>query len=579
MGSLVLQIIDQLSHDDYNALRATFDRNQRQDVDGYVDGAFFGWGNDDTLQFAAVRGDQAIVARLAGETSTFDARDPKANAPNGDVAGSEAGTDLWAIVTDVFERSGTAVRPTTQDLSGLWRTSDITPCAPANSVDVRVSRIHQSGRSVRATKVLGDTCLENNQTDFDGTLDNGRGAGLSYGTGPSADGVAYELRVISPVVFELTGQRGTLRYTIAYQRLSWPGLASQPKSSSLLGIPSPSDALTAKNVALTALLSLVLFVFVVIPSTLFDNTLQANLAHYRILVKKWRRRLSRRRLSSKSLDPAASTNAPPAKPQTPSAALRTRRMGIALYLIGAAMLFSIMQPGWGPNMATVVTFVGFISSLIVTSLTSVIATRTYLSFRYKQGAGVPTFEPATLGLAAFCVAASRFVGFVPGYLYGVVVDWEPEHRRDDFDRGRIAGFTVILTGVTAIVSWLAIPALRSFGGTDPSSLKTIPLATVSGVFVGAVNSLAIGMMPVEFFPGKILKRHNRVTWMLGWGFGAFMFVLVLLRPGLVSGSSQSVVGTLVLAALFGGGAVGFWAFHTKRLRRRATVLASPAPRP
>ena len=160
---------------------------------------------------------------------------------------------------------------------------------------------------------------------------------------------------------------------------------------------------------------------------------------------------------------------------------------------------------------------------------------------------------------------------MPGYLYGVVVDWAPEHRRDDFDRGRIIGFAAALTAVTAIITWLMIPALRDFGGSDPSSLKALPLAAVSGVFVGAVNSLTIGMIPLEFLPGKILRRHNRVTWAVTWALGGFLFVLVLLRPGLVSGETKSIVGTCALAALFGAVSVLFWAYH----RRRAELRPAP----
>ncbi len=554
IGDLTLEVIPNVRRAGFDRLRAAYPSRSREEIHDYVDGAFFGWGTDGSLALIAKRGDQVIALRVAGRTTTFDSVDPASNAAGGEVSGSTIGSDLWVLATDVFQRTADVESPTSNDLSGLWRATGITPCPPASTVGVRVSRFVTTGGSLRATKVAGDSCLDTGQVDFSGTIDGTRGAGLAFGSRAAATaGTPYELTVVSPVLLRLTGQAGTLRYTLEYQRLSWPGLTSSARTSSLLGIPSPTEALTPKNVALTGLLSIVLFALVVFPSTLFDSTLQANLAHYRASIAKLRSKMF----------PRGTRPRPPG-----SISLRDRPAGIVLYLLGAGALFSLMQPNWGFNAATFITFFGFVMSLVVTSGISVLATRTYLSFRYKQGAGKAAFEASTLGLAAFCVAASRFVGFVPGYLYGVVVGWEPEHRRDDFDRGRIIGFAAVLTAVIAIATWLMIPALRHFGGSNPSSLKMIPLATVSGVFVGAVNSLTIGMIPLEFLPGKILRRHNRVTWIVTWALGGFLFVLVLLRPGLVSGETRSIVGTCAIAALFGAASLIFWAYHRRRTQRR-----------
>ena len=296
IGDLTLEVIADYDGAGFNELRAGYPSQSRQPIDDYVDGAFFGWGTDGSLALIATRGDKVIALRVAGRADTFDSVDPAASAPDGDISGSEMGSDLWILATDVFQRTADVESPTLDDLSGLWRTSDVTPCPPARTVGVRVSRFVAGDGSLRATKVAGDSCLDTGQVDFDGTINGNRGAGLAFGNqAAAASGTAYELTVVSPVVLRLTGQAGTLRYTLEYQRLSWPGLTSTTGGSSLLGIPSPTEALTAKNVALTGVLSVVLFALVVFPSTLFDSTLQANLVHYRARIARLKAKVIPRR--------------------------------------------------------------------------------------------------------------------------------------------------------------------------------------------------------------------------------------------------------------------------------------------
>jgi len=237
------------------------------------------------------------------------------------------------------------------------------------------------------------------------------------------------------------------------------------------------------------------------------------------------------------------------------------------YLVGSGALYSLMQPGWGLNLATFITFVGFVASLVVSSIISVGATRIYYGFRYRNGTGRPEIAGSTLALAAVSVTASRLVGFVPGYLYGVVVGWDPDHDGDEFDRGRVVAFNAALNVAASVLMWLLIPVCRGLGTDDPNSLASIPLAVVTGVFVGSVHNLAIGLIPLEFLPGRILQRHRRSTWLALWITGGFLYTLVLLKPGLTTADSGSIVGTCILAAVSGGVAVMFWAYH----RRRITV--------
>lgn len=568
-GTLTLDVIDTRGgSDEFTRQLATHPSGSAQAISGYVDGAFFGWGVNGALDFVARRGDQTTTLRLTGTDtrSNFDANDPQASAPGGDLSGSQVGSSMWVLMTDVFSRdTSIGVPATVDDLSGLWRTADITPCAPQGQLGVRVSRFTDDGGALRSAKVAGDSCLANASTDFEGSTTGGRGTGQSFGglgTSIPGAGTPYELTVASPTSVSLTGQAGTLRYTLEYERLSWPGLSPLGNSSSLLGIPSPSEALTVKNVALTGVLSVLLLLMVVLPTTLFNSALEANLDHYRLLVARIRARLRAR---------------------VPGADGRVsfwrRPRGMAIYIVSAGLLFSLMQPGWGPNSATLVSFIGFVGAVVVTSVFGMIATRTYLSFRYKQGTGHTLVEPFTLGIAALFVLASRLVGFLPGYMYGVLVGWESTHGRDEYDRGRIVAFGSAIAFIAAVVAWLLIPVCRTLGAPRPNAVESMPLSIVGGVFVSCTEALTIGLIPLHFLPGKLLRNHNRRLWMAMWGGGGFLFVLVLLRPGVVSGASRNVWGTCLLALVSSVLAVIFWLTQRNRDRQVMPATASIASVP
>lgn len=567
-GDLVLDVVvSDRGSDEYRKRHDSFDAANRREIEGYVDEALFGWGVGPAFDLVARRGDTVVALRLVGQdpSTGFDSSDPLRDAPGENPAGTKVGSAMWALATKVFAEVSDAEAPTSEDLSGLWRTNDITPCAPETDIATRISRVTASGGQIRAVKVTGDTCLDDGQPDFEGTSTAAAGSGLAFGigTGSNTAGVPYELSVLGPERIRLAGQTGTLRYTTDYERLSWPGLDSS--SSVLLGIPSPSQALTAKNVALATALSVVLFSLVIFPTTLFNSTLEANLDRYTELVARLRQRLG---FPVRSTGPNVVT-----RPRT----FWEKPAGVLVYLVGSGLLYSLMQPGWGLNRATLITVVGFIASLLATSAISVISTRVYYGFRYRDGGGRPAIEGSTLGIAAVSVAASRAVGFLPGYLYGVVVGWTPNHDGDEFDRGRVVAFNAALTAIVAVVAWMLIPVCRNFGGPDPDSLKMLPLGVVAGLFVGSAHTLTIGLIPLEFLPGRTLKKHRRITWIVLWVIGGFLYSLVLLKPGLVTADSGSIFGTLALAAAFSVLALGFWAYH--RPKPTPPVIPGPLPAP
>jgi hypothetical protein len=560
-GGLALTAHEEATGDTgFTSYRAGYSASHREDLDDYVDGAFFGWG-EGALTIVARRGDRVVTLDLAGADPSrdFDGSNPLGGTADDRPSGSEAGSALWMLMTSVFASDSDVEQATIDELDGLWRTADITPCAPRTDVAVRIIDLTATGDTIRGTKLSGDTCLDDNELDFEGAVSGRIGTGALFGEVAGSDAataVDYEFEIVSATVIELTGQAGQLRYARTYTRLSWPGLASgESEGSALLGIPTPSEAITAKNVFLATVLALVLFAIVIFPSMLFNSTLEANLDRYRQAVDKVRSRWSRER----------------------SGAWRSEWRGVAAYVGIASVLYSAMQPGWGFNWATSVTTAGFVGALAISSSVAVLAQRAYLAIRYQQGAGHPRVEFSTLLIAGVCVGASLLAGFVPGYLYGVLATYESVRKPDDFDRARIALFASCVTLTLALVSWLLLPTLLDVADGATDTVRAIPAAIAGGVFTTSVELLTIALIPMTFLPGAALRRHSRRAWLSLWASGGFLFSLVLLRPGLVSGESRNVVATLALAAVFGAIALGFWSWSRRQAGLHVTAEAPSTP--
>jgi hypothetical protein len=513
------------------------------------------------------------VLQLTGSdaASGFTGADPQASAPAGVVSGSTAGSGLWVVMSQwLADRGGNQVKPDAADLTGLWRTNDVTGCAPAGNLTARVTQFRQDGRSLSGTKVAGDACLGDRATDFRGTVDGTTGQGVAFGSfggiDAGASGSALRVVVVSSTDVQLIGQAGTLQYTREYQRVSWPGLGVQSKpESGLLGLPTPSEALTTRNIFLTAALWALLLLLVVFPTTLFNSTLEENLDHYRRLVERIRRRVAPRAVTREGHE-----------------SFWTRGRGLAVYLGAGGLLFSFMQPGWGANTATLVTLAGFLGGLVVANAAGVGAARAHDAVLDKAAEGHFLVAPSTLAVAVLFVLASRLVGFVPGYLYGLVVAWELGRVRTPVERGRIIALASVLRLVAAVLAWIAISGLRGWTGTDPGLLRSLPEAFVAGVFVASIHELTIGLIPLRFLPGTHLKEWSRPVWATLWAAGGLLFILVLLRPGLESAESQNVVGTCLLAAGSSAIAVAFWLYHRQRSTAvqaldSGPVIESPVP--
>lgn len=324
--------------------------------------------------------------------------------------------------------------------------------------------------------------------------------------------------------------------------------------SVLLGIPSPEEALTAKNAGLAGALLALLLVLVVVPSTLFNKALAERLPD-----------LSKRRGLRSRPDGTRRARS-----------LQQRWAGLALYLVVAAAVYSVLEPSWGPNVATLVAAIGFGIALFVTTMIEFLSYRYLLWRRDGTIRGHPELWFPSLGIAAVCVAGSRLIGFVPGYLYGVVAEFEGERPLDDTWDGRFERNAAIVLLTVATGCWWASGALASLGTSGWSQL---PAATTAAIFMAGVETLTIGLLPVAFLPGAALRREHPHWWKILWACSAFLFCLAMLRPGLVSAQSSSARWLAGGAAAYAAIAVTYWWLVRQRDLRASRPLTEPSPPP
>jgi len=336
--------------------------------------------------------------------------------------------------------------------------------------------------------------------------------------------------------------------------------ASRPADDdapALLGIPSPSDALTAKNAAYAAGILAALLVLVAIPTTLFNSALDQ---HLEALQRYRLRRRSRRAVATDE------TAAPPRD--------RSRWTPVLVYSVIGAVLFSLLEPSWGANSATVVTAVSFWVALAVLTSVGIGVTAGHERARYQASTGRPVFSFATLAFAALCVAGSRAIAFVPGYLYGVLVSYRTATKLTESDEADIQLKSAVAVLTVAACGWGALDVFEDAFGT--SGFGSLPTGVAAGLFMAGVETLLIGLLPLPLLPGELLRTHHPVAWKGLWATSAFLFILAVLHPGIASAEARSTGWVLAGAAVYGSIAVGFWWFTSRRGATPAPVTEEPA---
>jgi hypothetical protein len=297
-------------------------------------------------------------------------------------------------------------------------------------------------------------------------------------------------------------------------------------------------------------LVLLLIPLIVFPSHLFNSTIEANYDE----IRGWFRRRP--------------TSAPPVDPLAISTGSRWRGWpGFLGFTLASSILYGFLDPAFGWNRASALQLLILLLSTVILTLAFAVPTRRYMK-KVHADEGYLKVLPGALVFALICVIASRLAQFQPGYFYGVIAGFAFTRTLSKPDEGKAAARAGAFLLVLALAAWGVMSTLSLEGASlAPAVLR----AVLGGLFVGGVEGLVFGMLPLRFMSGEKLWAWNKPLWTALMGAGLFIFVHVLLNPEAeyLANPNYIPLGTVVgLFATFGMWSVAFWAYF--RYRRTPT---------
>jgi DNA-binding beta-propeller fold protein YncE len=241
-----------------------------------------------------------------------------------------------------------------------------------------------------------------------------------------------------------------------------------------------------------------------------------------------------------------------------------RRIVIGTFLffgfIGfAGLINSFLDKGFGLNRTTLWLYLGECIGVAIVTLTSQLPIL-FGGLRERRKIHMHVLIGGMI-IAIICVSTSRLVGLSPGYCYGLIAVFVLRPHTDEKDWGRlhaIASVCVLVVSTAAFL--LTVPVFHAATAANPSPIWLILDPALNVAFLGGFASLAFGMLPLPFLPGRHVRQWNRIAWLIITGIGLIGFVAVLLTPGSGSPSELHHVALVPVFVAFGAFALASLAF-------------------
>jgi hypothetical protein len=267
-----------------------------------------------------------------------------------------------------------------------------------------------------------------------------------------------------------------------------------------------------------------------------------------------------------------------------------RRVSVALelavFLALTALVASFLDPHFAPTSARGVgVFAGMFIALAVGTLAYVLAQSSIA--RASGVTGVFQIRPGYWLVVAIGVLASRVIGFVPGFLFGLPAGFavmgavEGANRRDGM-RALIALLTPLVVGLLCwlltIPTDLALKSLSLANNLVSGGLMAVISAAQTVfllVFFVALWQTFLEALPIRGLSGWTLFTHNRVVWFAVFAVTAFLAVHTLINPNATAVQmvdNRALLVIVLVLALYSAAAVGTWLlFNAGQLRGESGI--------
>jgi YVTN family beta-propeller protein len=241
---------------------------------------------------------------------------------------------------------------------------------------------------------------------------------------------------------------------------------------------------------------------------------------------------------------------------------RRMTIGTALFvgfILFAGLINSFLDKGFGLNRTTLWLFLGQCLGVAIVTLTSQLPI-IFGGLRERRKVHMHVLVGGMI-IAVLCVSASRALGLSPGYCYGLIAVFVLRPHTDNKDWGRLHAIaSVCVLVVSTAAFFLTVPVLHAATAHSPSPFWLILDPALNVTFLGGFASLAFGMFPLPFLPGRHVRQWNKWAWMLITTIGLIGFVAVLLSPGSGSQSELHHIALVPLIVAFAAFAIGSLAF-------------------
>ncbi|HET9058810.1 MAG TPA: FGLLP motif-containing membrane protein, partial [Acidimicrobiales bacterium] len=380
---------------------------------------------------------------------------------------------------------------------------------------------------------------------------------------------------------------GTLGAT--FSSVSPPPSPAGGASSISTSLPWPATAFASAGADITSGgIALAVALFITFPANVFNSTFEENYADITAWWEKWltvfvsrdRRRAWRERWRTAR---ARLLSVLRLAGRSPTKRLERETVAFACVLGLGALLGSLLDPSFGANTHTLLTWLAIALAMAAGVAVSAGVTMGYHRARKRRGIDRKLRAlPGGLAIAAACVAISRLSGFQPGYLYGIVCGVSFGRELESHEEGHVVALSSVTRVVLAIVAWLAwagVGGPRLAGGL----LGDLASNFLASFFVSGLVSTVISLFPLRFLPGHKLHNWHKGVWLATFSLTLFVLVQVLLRPHSSSpggGSHAPLITTLTLFVLFGAGSVLFRRHFVKKHHQEGETSATalePAP--
>ena len=310
------------------------------------------------------------------------------------------------------------------------------------------------------------------------------------------------------------------------------------------------------DLAKAGILTLIILILLPFPSQLFNSTLEQNYADIRAA-------FGRLPLVGRLV------RAPSDSPSAPAASPWRRRLLVAAFVLISGVLYGLLDPTFGLDSRSAVTYAGLVVGMVIVTWLANLPSRA-IHGRLAGDRGYMSVVPTTLLVAAVCVLISRVVGFLPGYLYGLIFGYTFAKSIEPAQDGRAGALGAWWMVALSFVAWLTLGAVR-IPGVEDTVVGTITASVLAALVVAGIEGVVLALVPLRFLPGESVFRWQRPRWVVLYALGLFGFVFILLNPASGYVPQQESVPFVVAVGLFVGfglASVLFWGFFRFRPKPR-----------